>query len=297
MKSQTIRNLVSSNFYPKNARQITPSCLFRMNSSTDSILILCPVVVFCYFVYAILNPFVVFYTFLCLFVAKTKIYTFSRWNCRKNYWKPINQHFSNYRQKYRYWFKISSNYRWFSEIIGKLIDVEIARKIIEKIIIIKKMTYCPPLPLKACTVYIVHCNNGTDKKTRFLTNVQNILFEYLELLWSQVVGGASYTHLPRHLHIRHRYCIHKICFIPNMPVQRPLSTLAMKRNNICTLHNLFDNYTWNSMLTAEGYGKDSDSRYTPEFDIQDSRPQTVYYANSGLLSTFGSFPDFQLLFL
>ena len=82
-----------------------------------------------------------------------------------------------------------------------------------------------------------------------------------------------------------------------MPVQRPLSTLAMKRNNICTLHNLFDKYTWNSVLTAEGYGKDSDSRYTPEFDIQDNRPQTVYYGNSGLMSTFGSFPDFQLLFL
>ena len=50
------------------------------------------------------------------------------------------------------------------------------------------------------------------------------------------------------------------------------------------------------MLTAEGYGKDSDSRYTPEFDIQDNRPQTVYYGNSGLMSTFGSFPDLQLLF-
>ena len=181
MKSQTIRNLVSANFYSKSARQITPSWLFRMNSSTDSTLILCPVVVFCY---CILNPFVVFYTCLRLFVAKSEIYTFSGRNYRKNYWKPINQHFSNYRQKYRYWFKISSNYRWFSEIIGKLIDVEIAREIIGEIIIIEKMTYRPPLPLKACTVYIVHCNNGTDKKTRFLTNVQNILFEYLELLWS-----------------------------------------------------------------------------------------------------------------
>ena len=49
MKSQTIRNLVSSNFYPKNARQITPSCLFTMKSSTDTILILCPVDVLWYF--------------------------------------------------------------------------------------------------------------------------------------------------------------------------------------------------------------------------------------------------------
>ena len=88
-----------------------------------------------------------------------------------------------------------------------------------------------------------------------------------------------------------------------MPVQCPLSTLAMKRNNICTLHKLVANYTWNSMLTPEGYGKDSDSRHTPEFDIQDNRPQ-VYYGNSGLLSksqtfflaTFGSFPELQWLF-
>ena len=46
MKSQTIRNLVSANFYPKSARQISPSWLFRMNSSTDSTLILCPVIFF-----------------------------------------------------------------------------------------------------------------------------------------------------------------------------------------------------------------------------------------------------------
>ena len=74
-----------------------------------------------------------------------------------------------------------------------------------------------------------------------------------------------------------------------MPVQWQLSTLAMKRNNICTLHKLVANYTWNSMLTPEGYGKDSDSRHTPEFDIQDNRPQTVYYGNSGLLSKSQTF--------
>ena len=165
MKSQTIRNLVSANFYPKSARQISPSCLFRMNSSTDSTLILCPVVVFCY---CILNPFVVFYTCLRLFVAKSEIYTFSGRNYRKNYWKPINQHFSNYQQKYRYWFQISSNYRWFSEIIGKLIDVEIAREIIGKIIIIEKWLIADPYPWKhvQCTLYTV--TMGLTRKPDFL---------------------------------------------------------------------------------------------------------------------------------
>ena len=86
-----------------------------------------------------LKPFCRILHFLCLFVAITKIYTFSRWNCRKNYWKPINQHFSNYRQKYRYWFKISSNYRWFEEIIGRVIDIKIDCKIIEK----KDLSYTP----------------------------------------------------------------------------------------------------------------------------------------------------------
>ena len=40
MKSQSIRNLISANFYPKNARKITPSCLVTIKSSIDSILIL-----------------------------------------------------------------------------------------------------------------------------------------------------------------------------------------------------------------------------------------------------------------
>ena len=78
MKSQTIRNLVSSNFYPKNARQITPSCLFTMKSSTDTILILCPVDVLYYFFYAILSYFFVVYTFCCAFLSQNQKYTHSR---------------------------------------------------------------------------------------------------------------------------------------------------------------------------------------------------------------------------
>ena len=37
IKSQTNVNLVSEKFYLKNASKITPSCLFTMKSSTDSI--------------------------------------------------------------------------------------------------------------------------------------------------------------------------------------------------------------------------------------------------------------------
>ena len=64
------------------------------------------------------------------------------WNYRKNYRKPINWHFSNYRQKYRYRFKTSSNYRWFEEIIGKVIDIEIDSKIIEKLSLWRSVRSC-----------------------------------------------------------------------------------------------------------------------------------------------------------
>ena len=39
MKSQSIRNSISANVYPKKARKISPCCLVTMKSSTDSILI------------------------------------------------------------------------------------------------------------------------------------------------------------------------------------------------------------------------------------------------------------------
>ena len=104
--------------------------------------------VFCCFFNAILSPFVVFYTFFYAFLLQNQIYAhFLGWNYRKNYRKPINWHFSNYRQKYRYRFKTSSNYRWFEEIIDKVIDIEIVSKIIEKLSLSEKMTYRTPLPL------------------------------------------------------------------------------------------------------------------------------------------------------
>ena len=111
----------------------------------------------CYFVpcrcfllpfYVLFSPFVVFYTFFYAFLSQNQKYAhFSGWNYWKNYRKPINRHFSNYRQKYRYRFKPSSNYRWFEEIIGKVIDIEIDSKIIENLSLSKKMTYRTPLPL------------------------------------------------------------------------------------------------------------------------------------------------------
>ena len=80
MKSQTIRNLVSANVYPKNGRKITPSCLFTMKSSTDSIIILCPVDIFCYFFLPYFEPFCRILQFV---VAKSEIYTFLWWIIEK----------------------------------------------------------------------------------------------------------------------------------------------------------------------------------------------------------------------
>ena len=97
MKSQSIRNLISANFYQKNARKITPSCLVTLKRSTDSILIFLhrqlrynfwrysvPFLFYfvpcrCFFLpfYAILSPFLVFYKQkLRTFVAKPEICTF-----------------------------------------------------------------------------------------------------------------------------------------------------------------------------------------------------------------------------
>ena len=74
-------------------------------------------------------------------------YNFRRFerNYRKNYRKPIYRHLSNYRQNYRYRSKTSTNYRRFQEIIGKVIDIENDRRIIENLSLSKKMTYRPPL--------------------------------------------------------------------------------------------------------------------------------------------------------
>ena len=92
-----------------------------------------------------------YFTLVCAFLSQNQKYAhFQGWNYRKNYRKPINRHFSNYRQKYRYRFKTSSNYRWFEEIIGKVIDIEIDSKIIEKLSLSKKMGYRTPL-LVRCT--------------------------------------------------------------------------------------------------------------------------------------------------
>ena len=90
--------------------------------------------------WALLLYFTIFYAFC----RKTRNMHISRGEIiGKNYRKPINLHFSNYRQKYQYRFKTSSNYRWFEEIID--IDIEIDRKIIEKLSLSKKMTYSTPL--------------------------------------------------------------------------------------------------------------------------------------------------------
>ena len=53
--------------------------------------------------------------------------------------------FSNYWSNYQYWFNTSLNYRWFYGIIGKMIDIENLRKIIEKLSLSKNLTYRPPL--------------------------------------------------------------------------------------------------------------------------------------------------------
>ena len=62
-------------------------------------------------------------------------YNFRRFgrNYRKNYRKPIYRHLSNYRQNYRYRSKTSTNYRRFQGIIGKVIDIENDRRIIENL--------------------------------------------------------------------------------------------------------------------------------------------------------------------
>ena len=90
--------------------------------------------------WALLSHFTLFYAFL---LQNQKYAHFSGLNYRKNYRKPINRHFSNYRQKYRYRFKTSSNYRWFEEIIGKVINIKIASKIIEKLSLSKKIHLSP----------------------------------------------------------------------------------------------------------------------------------------------------------
>ena len=66
-------------------------------------------------------------------------------NYRKNYRKPIYRHLFNYRQNYRYRSKTSTNYRRFQGIIGKVIDIENYRRIIENLSLSKKMTYRSPL--------------------------------------------------------------------------------------------------------------------------------------------------------
>ena len=86
--------------------------------------------------------------FFTFFLLQNQNYAhFSGLYYRKNYQKPINQDFSNYRQKYRYRFKTSSNYRRFEEIIGKVFVIEIDSKIIEKLSLSKKRTYRTPLVL------------------------------------------------------------------------------------------------------------------------------------------------------
>ena len=100
--------------------------------------ILGPVDVFCCLFYAILSPFC---RILHFFTQNQKYAHFLGWNYRK----PINLHFSNYRQKYRYRIKTSSNYRWIEEIIGKVIDIKINSKIIKKLSLSKKITYRTPL--------------------------------------------------------------------------------------------------------------------------------------------------------
>ena len=129
-----------------------------------------------------------YFTLVCAFLSQNQKYAhFQGWNYRKNYRKPINRHFSNYRQKYRYRFKTSSNYRWFEEIIGKVIDIEIDSKIIEKLSLSKKMGYRTPL---AVTVQMllnlgigigmsgVHGCHETLNQTPWITNV--VVFELTE---------------------------------------------------------------------------------------------------------------------
>ena len=114
------------------------SCLFYA--------ILCRVDILCCLFtlfWALLSHFTLFYAFFLL--QNQKYEHFSGWNYQKKYRKPINRYFSKYRQKYRYRFKTSSNYRWIEEIIGKVNDIEIVSKIIEKLSLSKKITYHTPL--------------------------------------------------------------------------------------------------------------------------------------------------------
>ena len=115
--------------------------------------------------WALLSRFTLFYAFL---LQNQKYAHFSGWNYRKNYRKPTNLYFSNYRQKYRYRFKTSSNYRWFEEIIGKVIDIEIDSKIIEKLSLSKKMTYRTPL-----VTSLTECSS-----VLFLTMVSHLLTQW-----------------------------------------------------------------------------------------------------------------------
>ena len=123
-----------------------------------------------------------YFTLVCAFLSQNQKYAhFQGWNYRKNYRKPINRHFSNNRQQYRYRLKTSSNYRWFEEIIGKVIDIEIAKKIIEKLLLSKKMTYRPPLLVTANSeAWWSWCWNlinivGQHKKEHYLLFLQGLV--------------------------------------------------------------------------------------------------------------------------
>ena len=60
-----------------NGAESSKLCLKCYQATFDSILILCPVDVFCYFCNAILSLFVVFYTFFCAFLSQNQKYTHS----------------------------------------------------------------------------------------------------------------------------------------------------------------------------------------------------------------------------
>ena len=77
---------------------------------------------------------------------------------RKNYRKPIYRHFSNYRQNYRYRYEISKFIGDF--IIGKIIDIEINWRFIEKLSIsIKNYLSTNPIGGWACGSDVVS-NSG-----------------------------------------------------------------------------------------------------------------------------------------
>ena len=93
IKRPKYQKLNFSKFLSTKCKKITPSCLVTLKRSTNSILIyntdsyvinLCAILCLfdtdcrCFLLpfYAILSPFVAFYTFLCIFVAKSEICTF-----------------------------------------------------------------------------------------------------------------------------------------------------------------------------------------------------------------------------